>query len=122
MPDPRHDARAAYIGRRRRPFCLRRYQRRPLQESDMPMMNRAILAAILCGLWSVSCWAEMVDPAKQRLISEACAMIGQQRNSLSDGVAIAEANRKIEGEDAAKVKQRVSEWEAYFKAYVGADK
>jgi hypothetical protein len=64
----------------------------------------------------------MNDPAQQRLTAEACALVAQQRNSLSDAIAIAEANRKIEGEDTTKVKQRVAEWEAYFRAYIGAAK
>jgi hypothetical protein len=64
-------------------------------------------------------WAAEAPADKQRLISEACAMISQQRNSLSDAVAVAEANRKIEGEELTKIKQRLAEWDAYFKAYVG---
>lgn len=46
-------------------------------------------------------------------------LVSQQRNSLSDAIAVAEARRKIEGEETAKTKQRVADWEAYFRAYVG---
>lgn len=71
-----------------------------------------------CVLWSVSCYAE----DQQRLLSEACTLVSQQRNSLSDAIAVMEARRKIEGEEAAKTKQRVSDWETYFQAYVGEAK
>lgn len=49
-------------------------------------------------------------------------MIGQQRNSLSDAIAVAEARRKIEGEEAMNLRQKLAEWEAYFKAYTGEAK
>jgi hypothetical protein len=53
----------------------------------------------------------------KRELAEACAVISQQRNSLADGLAVIEARRKIESADAAK---RVTDWEEYFRAYVGA--
>jgi hypothetical protein len=56
---------------------------------------------------------------KQRLLSEACQIMAQQRNSLADALAVAEAGRQIEAEDSAKMKQRLADWDAYFKAYVG---
>jgi hypothetical protein len=49
-------------------------------------------------------------------MQEACTLIGQQRNSLSDAIAVSEARSKIATEAAVK---RNAEWEAYFKAYIG---
>jgi hypothetical protein len=49
---------------------------------------------------------------RERVMTEACSLIAQQRNSLSDAVAVAEAKRKI-------AQERLDQWEAYFRAYSG---
>jgi hypothetical protein len=66
-----------------------------------------------CCVLSVSCLAA----DDKRELAEACAVVSQQRNSLADGLAVIEARRKLESADAAR---RVTDWEEYFKAYIGA--
>jgi hypothetical protein len=74
-------------------------------------MRRWSIALAVCCLWSASCYAE--DTA--RLTQETCSLIAQQRNSLSDAMAVAEARRKL-------AQERLDQWETYFKAYAGEPK
>ncbi len=76
-----------------------------------------IAAALAIGPFVLTINAIAADD--QRLLTEACSLVSQQRNSLSDAIAVSEARSKIAGEEAVKVKQRVTDWEAYFRAYVG---
>jgi hypothetical protein len=62
------------------------------------------------------------QPTDPKLAGETCALVSQQRNAVMDALAGSEARRKIDGEDAAKLKQRVEQWEAYFRAYTGEAK
>jgi hypothetical protein len=52
---------------------------------------------------------------RERIISETCALISQQRNSLSDAVAVSEAKRKL-------AQERIEQWEFYFRSYTGEAK
>jgi hypothetical protein len=62
----------------------------------------------------------MAQQADPRLLGETCAVIAQQRNSLADTAAVTEARRKLDADESAKLKQRLTDWEAYFRAYLGA--
>lgn len=73
-------------------------------------MTRAVMILVLLlGLAGGAAYGAD-DP--QRVMSEACSLISQQRNNLSDAVAVAEAKRKL-------ALERIDQWETYFKAYVG---
>jgi hypothetical protein len=49
---------------------------------------------------------------RERVMSETCSLISQQRNNLSDAVAVSEAKRKL-------AQERIEQWETYFKTYIG---
>jgi hypothetical protein len=68
-----------------------------------------LLKYIVIGLlFTVAALAQQMP----RELTEVCSVITQQRNQLADQVALIEAKRKM-------AQERLVEWEAYFKAYVG---
>jgi hypothetical protein len=69
------------------------------------MLKALIVLAVLVG------GAAMAQTSREA--GEVCSIIAQQRNNLADQIAAVEARRRI-------AQERVGEWEAYFKAYVGA--
>lgn len=73
---------------------------------------RALIAtfAVIAGM-SFAAFAE--TPERQHELMEACSIVSQQRNTVTDGLALTEARRRL-------AQERVEQWEAYFKAYTGS--
>ena len=50
-----------------------------------------LIVALSLGLMTSVAFAQTAGQGQQRELQEACAVVQQQRNSLSDSVAVAEA-------------------------------